>query len=51
MIKKENGARLDDKGTDFNYTDDGYVKNLPHEVRINKRAITAHPGEKFGDFT
>ena len=43
--------KMDDRGTDFNYADEGYVTNLPHEVRINKRALTAYPGEKFGNFT
>ena len=43
--------RLDDKGSDFNYTDQGYVTSMPHAVRLNKRPITAKPAEKFGDFT
>lgn len=43
--------RLDDKGTDFNYTDQGYVQQLDHHVRLNKRPITAKPAEKFGEFT
>ena len=51
LIKKENSARLYDKGTDFNYTDLGYTQKLQHEIRINKRPITAKPDEKFGSFT
>lgn len=43
--------RMDDKGTDFNYTDPGYVQILTHEVRLNKRPITAKPAEQFGNFT
>ena len=50
-IKVENGARLDDKGSDFNFIDNSYEKSIPHDVRINKRPITANPGEKFGTFT
>ena len=44
-IKQENGVRMDDKGTDFNYTDAGYVAQLSHEVRLNKRPITGKPLE------
>ena len=47
----ENGVRLDDRGTDFNYTDQGYVQSLPHQVRLNKRPITAKPAEQYGSFT
>jgi hypothetical protein len=48
-MKGDVNSRLDDRGTDFNYS--GYQTNLSHEVRINKRPLTAFPQEKFGDFT
>lgn len=38
-------------GTDFNYIDDGYVKNISHDIRLNKRPLTGKPHEKFGQFT
>jgi hypothetical protein len=44
-------VRLDDRGTDFNYVDAGYVHQLSHEVRLNKRPITGKPAERFGSFT
>ena len=50
-LRTDNQERLDDKGTDFNYADAGYKLQLAHSVRINKRPITAYPGEKFGNFT
>ena len=50
-LKKENRQKWDDKGTDFNFVDEGYVTKLPHDVRMNKRPLTAMPGEQFGDFT
>jgi hypothetical protein len=50
-LKQENGVRMDDKGSDFNYTDPGYVQVLSHEVRLNKRPITGKPAEQFGSFT
>ena len=49
-LKRDN-QKLDDFGTDFNFVDPGYVTNLPHEVRLNKRPLTAAPREAFGDFT
>jgi hypothetical protein len=49
-MKKEN-CKTDDRGTDFNYVDQGYVTELPHDVRINKRPLTGPPREEFGDFT
>jgi hypothetical protein len=50
-VKKENLDRLDDAGTDFNYPDLGYSTHLSHNVRINKRPITAKPQEQFGTFS
>ena len=50
-LRTDNQERLDDKGTDFNYADKGFHTHLAHSVRINKRPITAYPGEKFGNFT
>ena len=44
-VKKENKVRLDDKGTDFNYTDEGYQTMVPHQARVNKRPTTAKPHE------
>jgi len=51
MAKNENMNKADYRGTDFNYVDEGYVTIIPHEVRINKRPLTANPREEFGDFT
>lgn len=42
-MKNENAYRIDDRGGDFNYTDAGYVTSLPHQVRLNKRPLTAAP--------
>ena len=50
-VRGEVNKRLDDKGSDFNFTDQGYTTSLPHAVRLNKRPLTALPKEKFGDFT
>lgn len=51
-VKSENQQKTGiNKVNDFNYTDEGYVTKLPHHVRINKRPLTANPGEKFGNFT
>lgn len=48
----ENHQKLGDtKGTDFNFTDYGYTCKGTHEVRLNKRPITAKAQEKFGSFT
>ena len=41
----------DSRGTDFNFTDAGYVQTLGHDVRLNKRPITAKSKEKYGKFT
>lgn len=51
LIKKENGSKVENLGTDFNYVDVGYQTQLPHSVRINKRPLTGQPREAFGDFT
>jgi len=50
-LKNENRDRLDDAGTDFNYPDLGYSTHLEHNVRLNKRPITAQPKEAFGTFS
>lgn len=35
--------RVDSKGTDFNFTDAGYISGMSHELRLNKRPMTAKP--------
>ena len=42
---------MDDKGSDFNFTDPGHVTQIPHQIRINKRPLTGKPKEHFGMFS
>jgi len=51
IVKDQNHEKTYDTGTDFNYTDIGYVTHISHDARMNKRALTAKPKEQFGDFT
>jgi hypothetical protein len=50
-VKKENKKKITEIGSDFNYLDPAYEAYISHEVRLNKRPITAKPGENFGTFT
>lgn len=50
-MENKNRLIIHEGGNDFNYTDQGYVTKIPHNIRINKRPNTANPGEKFGNFT